>query len=275
MMRGLQVDALGLEIGPSFSPVAPRSKGYRVEIMDVVDSDALRAKYAGQGVELGAIEEVDFLLDGRGFADLTGKPRGYAWIIASHVIEHVPDFVGFLAECESVLREDGILSLAVPDMRHSFDRLRMPTSIQAVVDAHLEKRTRHTRGRAVDYYLNVVSLAGLTAWTPAIARREGDESLAFFHNAADAIAALRMPEAELDIDIHAWCFTPSSFRLLLSDLHAIGLTGLRERDFAAHENEFLVKLSRQGEGAQLSRIELLRRVESELGLGGRAMRGRH
>lgn len=256
---------LGLEIGPSHRPVAPRREGFRVEIIDHASREALVEKYRAHGVDLDAIEEVDFVWDGRRCADLTGRPRGYDWVIASHVIEHTPDMVGFLRDCDDILREGGVLSLAVPDKRFCFDRMRAPTSLQALVDAHLEGRTNHTPGRIADYFSNVVALEHQIGWERARAEGRSIGALHFVHGVDMARDRMRdVHEQGIYLDIHAWTFTPSSFRLLIEDLHALGLQPLRERAFVEGDNEFFVALSRDGAGHGLERMELLRRVDEEL-----------
>lgn len=256
---------LGLEIGPSHSPVAPRRDGFRVEIVDHADRAHLVEKYCGHGVDVDAIEEVDHVWDGRTYAELTGRPKGYDWIIASHVIEHTPDLVGFVRGCDEVLRDGGVLSLAVPDKRFCFDRMRPPTSLQAVVDAHLERRTNHTPGRVVDHCLNAVALDGRIAWAPGDAAGRALDAFGFVHGPDYARERMRaVLEEDAYVDIHAWVFTPSGFRLLLDDLHALGLVALRELSFTAGATEFFVTLSRAGEGPGLSRLALMQRADAEL-----------
>ena len=41
------------------------------------------------------------------------------------MIEHTPDLIAFLADCDAVLKDTGVLSLVIPDKRYSFDRFRM------------------------------------------------------------------------------------------------------------------------------------------------------
>ena len=68
------------------------------------------------------------------------------------------------------------------------------------------------------------------------------------------------------VDVHAWVFTPSSFRLAMEDLHALGLTRLREARF--HDTvgcEFFIQLSAVGTGPGLSRIEMAERAVRERG----------
>jgi hypothetical protein len=48
----------------------------------------------------------------------------YSYIVASHVIEHTTDLLGFLVESEKRPRPEGVLVLTVPDKRFAFDVLR-------------------------------------------------------------------------------------------------------------------------------------------------------
>lgn len=95
----LDKKGLGLEIGPSHNPIAPKKKGFNVHILDHATADQLRMKYKGHeiyGVKLENIEEVDFVWHGEPFQKLIGKTGCYDWIIASHVIEHIPDLISHL-----------------------------------------------------------------------------------------------------------------------------------------------------------------------------------
>ncbi len=149
----------GLEIGPSHRPVAPKKSGFNVKILDHLDTAGLRDKYRSHGVDVEAIEEVDYVWSGESLSTLVDD-RKFDWIIASHVIEHTPDLIGFLNECEKILSDTGVLSLAVPDKRYCFDHFRETTSLSRVVDANFLKLTNHTPGTAADYYLNVCKKRG-------------------------------------------------------------------------------------------------------------------
>lgn len=256
----LDRSGLGLEIGPSHRPIAPKARGFRVEILDHLDQAGLRAKYTPHGVDLDAIEPVDHVWSGQSYAELTGRPHGYRWVIASHLIEHTPDLIGFVQSCEGVLDEDGVLVLIVPDKRYCFDHLRQNSSLAQIIDAHEAGRTIHSPGTAADYFLNVVSKGGEIAWS-----RRSWGKLAYVHGLPDAKAgmeAIRTQKAYLDL--HAWCFTPSHFRLLMSDLALLDYTALREtRFFDTETHEFIVAFSRSGTGPQLDRMSLATRSLSE------------
>jgi len=262
LLGSIRRDGIGLEIGPSFSPIAPKSAGYRVHTLDHMTRNQLIEKYRTHNVNVNAIEEVDFVWHGEPFAELTGQSKYYDWIIASHVIEHTPDFIGFLNDCDSILKDDGILSLAIPDRRYCFDYFRPISGLAKIVDAHFSRAKIHSAGTAAEYYLNVVSNRGNIAW----GQEKQEPVFNFMHTADDAQAAIRkIREQQLYIDVHSWCFTPHSFRLLMHDLFTLGMSAFREVSFYPSEGcEFHVALSRSGALPALSRLQMLELIRFEL-----------
>lgn len=232
---------LGLEIGPSVNPLAPKRDGFNVRTVDHLDRAGLVAKYQGHpGVDVSRIEEVDYVWRGEPYAELTGGRHQFDWIIASHVIEHTPDLIGFLKDCASVLRTGGVLSLVVPDMRDCFDQLRAPSSLASVIDAHLRRAKQPSAGMVAEHFLNASSHGGRIAWHPGMPGAD-----AFIHDVAVADQQMNaVVQYGVYVDVHAWCFVPSSFRLLMHDLAALGFINLHEIDFiATAQGEFHVALA--------------------------------
>jgi hypothetical protein len=255
-------EGFGVEIGPSHDPIAPKRDGFKVHVIDHASREELLAKYATHvGLALDRIEEVDFVWRGQSYVELTGHPRHYSWIIASHVIEHTPDLIAFLADCDSILKDGGVLSLVIPDKRYCFDRFRPVTGLARVVDAHMSAQKIHTPGAVAEYLINAVGKPDQLAWD---AGTVGEYRL--FHTAEQAQALMQdVLDHRAYHDIHNWCFVPHSFRLLLADLHALGLTPMREVSFEpTHGCEFYVTLGRHGSGPALSRLDLLKAIDQEL-----------
>jgi predicted SAM-dependent methyltransferase len=237
----LDKKGLGLEIGPSHNPIAPKKKGFNVHILDHASSADLRHKYQGHGVNLDSIEEVDFVWHGEPFQELIGKTNCYDWIIASHVIEHVPDFISYLQQCEALLKPTGVLSLVIPDKRYCFDYFSSSSSTGNVLDAYAEKRERPSHGQIFDHIANASKRNGNIAW--GLDGLAGADELMHTFTEAQAHWARSLSTTDY-IDVHCWRFTPASFRLLISDLQSLGLIGLGiTAEFDTTGCEFYVSLA--------------------------------
>lgn len=236
---------LGLEIGPSHNPIAPKKKGFNVHILDHVSAAELRRKYQGHGLNLDNIEEVDYIWHGEPYPSLIGNTKCYDWIIASHLIEHVPDLISFLQQCEALLKPSGILSLVVPDKRYCFDYFSPSSSTGNVLDAYAEKRVRPSHGQIFDHFANASMRDGNGAWENG---RAG-EATELMHPFADAEAQWARSVSTTDyIDTHCWKFTPASFRLLVSDLLNLGLINLEiKAEFDTSGCEFYMSLGKKSD----------------------------
>ncbi|MBI5937514.1 MAG: methyltransferase domain-containing protein [Betaproteobacteria bacterium] len=254
----------GLEIGPSHNPIAPKAKGFNIDILDHASQDALRQKYRDHGVNIDAIEEVDFIWRGEPLDELVGTPEAYDYIIASHVIEHTPDLVSFLQQCSRLLKPSGVLSLVIPDKRYCFDYFRWPSSTGDVLQAHFERRKWHPPGTVFDHVSLAAKLDGNIAWSPGM---KGE--LAFVHSLPAAAAAWQEAiDSDDFIDVHQWRFTPSSFRLLLMDLVSLELVDLTEVcGFETSGCEFHITLERGAGVPNYDRLQLAQAILRELADG--------
>lgn len=261
LLASAKKTGLGLEVGPSHRPAAPKREGFNVEIIDHLSREGLIEKYRDHNLDLDAIEEVDHIWTGQSYEELTGNSKHYDWIIASHLIEHTPDLIGFLKQCDQVLKDDGVVSLAIPDKRYCFDHHRPISGVGKVIDAHLNENTINSPGTVAEYFLNVVKKDGIGAWNESTTG-ECD----FIHTLDQAIDGMnKVRNHKVYIDCHVWCFVPHSFRLLMHDLHALGLVPFKEVSFSQTTGcEFFMTLGREGQGMDVSRIEAARAVELEL-----------
>ncbi|WP_081622819.1 MULTISPECIES: methyltransferase domain-containing protein [unclassified Thioalkalivibrio] len=252
----------GLEIGTNHRPLAAKAAGYNVETLDWLDKGELIRECMRCGLDPSRVEEIDYVWRGERYADLVDLSYGgFDWIIASHVVEHVPDLVAFLRDCEQILNDRGVLVLAVPDKRYCFDRYRSISGLGEVLDRFFAERSRHSIGTLVESHLYYSELDGNGAWGSASSGR------ASLCNDAESARELLRARPDLDayIDGHGWCFVPSSFRLILQDLWDLKLVGLKEvRWFPSEGCEFFVSLGRHGDGPGLSRKQLLEKIDREL-----------
>lgn len=255
----------GLEIGPSYNPVAPKREGYNVEIVDHLDQPALIDKYKNMGVDAGSIEFVDHVWGGQPLDELIGETARYDWIIASHVIEHVPDVISFLQQCQRLLKPNGALSLAVPDKRFCFDHFRPLNTTGDLLDAYFQKRTRHPPGQVFDHFVSEVNLNGYGTWVKGAG---GVVNLGRSTADAKALMDYSLHPESAYVDIHAWRFTPASFQLIIQDLGDLGLLDLGSKaNFATVDCEFFVSLGVSHTQEHRERLVLWREIQRELSEG--------
>lgn len=246
----LNLSGQGLEIGASWRPLLPKSKGYDVRVADHLDRAGLVAKYDGVR-PTDAIEPVDYVLTGRGLIEEIDER--FDWIVGSHVLEHTVCLVTFLRDAETLLRPGGILSLAVPDRRYCLDRFRDRTSLGRVIDVFRAGPAVHSEGSVLEFYLSAVTKGDSISWDATTTGPFRERHTLEEAREQAAIAAREY------VDVHNWVFTPNHLRLMLVDLRALGFTGLGEVSF--HETvgpEFYIALSPDGLGPRLPRVELVR-----------------
>jgi SAM-dependent methyltransferase len=214
-----------LEVGPSFSPIAPRRDGWNTTIVDHCNRASLLSKYSSHpGIDLSAIEEVDVIWNGASLADAMGGDAAASFdaLIASHVIEHIVDPVGFLLDAARLLKPSGAIVLAVPDKRLCFDCFRPVSTTGQLLEAHARKRTRHGAATVFDALahdarpsLEQPSWARSTAVRPVF-----QGSLDY----AKTLFEVALEPGHEYLDVHGWVFTPASFQLIVLELWAMGTT---------------------------------------------------
>jgi SAM-dependent methyltransferase len=233
----------GLEIGALHQPVVRRSDG-DVRYVDHTDAANLRLQAYPEPIDLDAIVEVDIVWAAEPLAQAVGDPVDY--IVASHVIEHVPDLVGWLHDLAGVLKRGGVLSLVVPDKRFTFDLRRNPSTIGEVAEAYLSGYRQPSIRQTFDHCFSAVVVDPRQAWDrdlsgDALAKIVGDDvALPLAWNQAKAL--VREPRY---IDSHCWVFTPQSFLGLLDLLAQLQLLPFKVASFTETERgeiEFFVQL---------------------------------
>lgn len=241
LLSGIDVaSGTGMEIGALCRPFLSRDDG-EVIYVDHADTETLRKKYGDDpDVQLDKLVHVDAVWGANALADAVDTKVDY--VVASHVVEHVPDLIGWLGELRAVLKDGGEIRLIVPDKRFTFDYLRYETRVADVVYAHMVRARVPQPNVVLDYVVNVVKLDGGQSW-----RGEVDgAALEHHHTLQDAErCANSVLHQGAYHDVHCWVFTPKSFGLLLAELASNGLIAFectRFFDTAPYTNEFFVGL---------------------------------
>lgn len=211
----------GIEIGALHQPLEV-PPNVRVRYVDHLPVDKLREHYPELGeVDLVPVDVIGTAEDLSGFSD-----DSLDFVIANHLLEHLEYPIKALLEFQRVLRPGGVLYLALPDKRRTFDRKRELTSVQHLVEEEREgKAEENRRAHYLDWAGNV-----------------GDEkSQADTEAEADALMAI-----PYSIHFHVW--RPDTFLDFLSAVRREFPLTLEPIQFAAEEEpddfEFIVLLAK-------------------------------
>lgn len=209
-----------LEIGPFCDPVV---RGDKVSYFDVLDTDALRERAFAIGKNPATTPEIDYVSqDG----DLTIVDAKFASVVSAHCIEDQPDLVRHLNQIADLLRPGGAYYLIVPDKRYCFDHFLPDTHIGDILQAHEERRTRHTLASVIEHRALTTHNKSYLHWIGYHGQQRNRQTL----RSAVAAATSEFHEAKGSyIDVHAWKFTPQTLAKCVFALHDLGLTRLRPR----------------------------------------------
>ncbi|WP_337271403.1 class I SAM-dependent methyltransferase [Oryzifoliimicrobium ureilyticus] len=210
-LKGLDLQKKSvLEIGPLDRPIVQRGMAKEVFYLDHCSTDDLRQKYASEPhVDKSRIAEVDFVSnDGRLTPSLF--PRKFDVVVASHVIEHVPNLVGWLADIADVLSSGGHLALVVPDCRFTFDKFRRPTPRHWIAEAHFNDARRPELQNVIDHFSNVAHINANDVW-----QKKDVTEARRIHSTGDVASAIQQWHAGAYLDCHSWVFTRDTFPSLI------------------------------------------------------------
>ncbi len=170
----------GVEVGAGDRPwpLPPAATCY---YGDIRDRDGL-AEYFGTT----AVAD-DRILDAQTFQGIS--EAAFDFVISAHVIEHLQDPIGAIWATMRVLRSGGVAVIAIPDMRHTFDRNRPPVTLEHL-QADAQDGGLGTRMQAYLEHVHYVHplLTGDPPFPPEEAERQ----------------AQRICDAAMDVHVHAW-----------------------------------------------------------------------
>ena len=240
-----------LEIGPYWNGLAPKRDGYKTTIIDVFDKEALleRARYDNNIPQnlRDSIETPDIIGSADSVAALV-EPRSIDRIISCHNIEHIPNPILFLQECEKILKDDGRLLLAVPDRRTTYDFYRPVSTTAGWVDAFLNKRARPTDWQVFENQSMHATKDGLCLWGYPVPAAQVLPMQTVKEAYRAWVEALQREEKTY-VDCHCWVFTPASFMLILLDCLYLELIKLEvETLHLTSEGEFIIVMKRATAG---------------------------
>jgi predicted SAM-dependent methyltransferase len=215
------LNGAGIEIGALHNPLPVPSNAH-VQYVDRMHSEELRRHYPELASE--SLAPVSIIGDAH---DLSAIADGSLdFVIANHLVEHLDNPIRGLKEMVRVLRPGGVLYIALPEPRVSFDRFRELTPVGHIID---EYRNGPDSARGEHFRDWVHNVEAHVEGMPKL----GDEG-----------KAARVRELmELDYSIHFHVWRPDTFlEFLVAACHEADLS-LEPLEFipclGGDDNEFI------------------------------------
>ncbi|MFK5598307.1 class I SAM-dependent methyltransferase [Methylobacterium sp. HMF5984] len=243
---------LGVELGPLNRPIILRSDG-DVLYADHLSTEHLQAKYAAHDVmrpDADRIVDVDLVLEHQDLAEALGQRGPVDYIVASHVIEHLPDPIRWLQGLASALKADGILFLVVPDKRFTFDFRRTTSTTGDLVAHYLAGARIASPAQVFEHVARTVNVDPNAIW--AGHGREPDDMFdGQLGNALNVAKDVSLNNSYHDV--HCTVYTPYSFIKIFQELISMGLVEFDIIDILPtmkKSHEFYVTMQKTGVGSQ-------------------------
>lgn len=229
----------GLEIGALQHPLEV-PPGVVVKYVDYATREENVKKYPGiDGSRIVVTDHVD-----DGFELSCIKAASQDFIIANHVLEHAPNPLQVLLNWSSALKTNGFLFLTLPNADKSFDRGRMITTVEHIVeDYELVKagEMQSFAARNREHYKEFVDIS-----IPNL--NKVHRSLKTYRTEADKNAYVDKLMRESSVDAHFHVFTKSSLVSVMNHLIADYLPDMVLREVVCSRSgfEYVVILEKTG-----------------------------
>ena len=213
---GLEIGALHLPL-----PVPPHTS---VLYSDVLEPEEIDRRFPGS-------RHPDFVSDGEHFPTVANDT--FDFVVANHVLEHIGNPIRALKEWHRILRPGGLLFMALPDKRYTFDYMRKRTTLRHIQDDY--HNNLDPRLRNLDHLIDCAT--NVEGFTPY-----GDDWKRWIEH--------RFETGFSDIHHHVWVLK-DALRLMLY-LRTSGIAPfalVRYLNTSAFGNEFILLLrARKGAG---------------------------
>jgi 2-polyprenyl-3-methyl-5-hydroxy-6-metoxy-1,4-benzoquinol methylase len=230
----------GLELGPLDAPVISTTEA-SIKYADFVTYEELLRRHSARR-DASRIVRPDYLITPGSLAvQITDR---FDYVIACHVIEHIPNMIAWLNDLHSLLTANGRLFLAVPDKRYTFDILRPETSLAHIMNDFYRAVTVPDLEHILEHLFLKREVSATAAW-------KGDiqlllEQQRYTLDQAYTIARQKF-ETEGCVDVHCHVFTGAAFLTAIQQLIAAKFIHYQVVDFVEVEkpyNEFLCTLAK-------------------------------
>ncbi len=214
------LDGGGIEIGALHNPLLVPKRA-TVRYVDWLPLDTLRQHYPELAEE--PLVPVDVLAQAEDLSPIDDHTQDF--VVANHLLEHLENPIRALQEMGRVLRPGGILYVALPDPRVTWDRNRELTPVEHVLSEYANGTEATRQSHYADYVAHAEPLQGLPDGT--MTGRERIQELM---------------SRRYSIHFHVW--DPAAFFAVVAAARAVAAVELELLEFSAcrpgEDDEYII-----------------------------------
>lgn len=126
-----------LELGPLINPIAEKNKYPNTFYVDIRSTEDVKKLYSGNeylektgiSIDPEQIVPIDYVVQNT-YSKTFENIEKFDYIIASHVLEHIPDLIFALQDISKIMKPGGTFVIIYPDKRYCFDHFRTSASFR-------------------------------------------------------------------------------------------------------------------------------------------------
>jgi predicted SAM-dependent methyltransferase len=230
-------DVKTLEIGPFTNPVVAHDN---VKYLDVMSSKELQKRAEKIGIPIGNIPHIHFVSkDG----SLRLVEEKFDVIFSSHNLEHQLDIIKHLNEAHSILNQNGVYRMIVPNCAYCFDAYLPPSKISEIILTNKMHLETHRLAKVIEHRALTVHNDSLEHWKDILSGMQEYKRI----DVDRVSASIQEFEAANGsyIDVHCWQFMPHTLSDILSSLIKLDLIKFKKvlcYGSVYGRNEFCIEL---------------------------------
>lgn len=238
-----------LEFGPLDRPLVTRTDYPDAFFADIRSTEEIKNMYkaneylesTGISIPIDKIVDIDYVVTKSYTETFGGEKRKFDVLYLSHVIEHMPDIIGFFKDVKNILAKNGKIVIIYPDARYCFDHFRNGTTFIDAYEEHILPKSRFA-SMVFDFTYNVVAENDASIyWSGKSVYRKMPKNT--FMNAINHYNDAK--KGQTPDDMHFWPFSDYQFVKFLYDLERAGMNDYVITDFHQTQNntqEFFIVL---------------------------------
>ncbi|MGC9525768.1 MAG: methyltransferase domain-containing protein [Limnospira sp.] len=223
---------IGLEIGAFDRPFFSPGQG-DISYADYRTTQELK-KLANDtpGHNANFVVDVTYNLSKINLSDI---PKKHDYIIASHVLEHTPNMIGFLDQISDLLKDTGFAFFVIPDKRYTFDCLKPLTSLGEILENHFNNLERPSFRHVFNSNYYNRPLKPGDVW----AGKTNSESLSRIPRDVKQLISTAEKSKNSYIDTHCNIFTDVHFYDVISELIKYNLVNFAKAEVYQAQTGFI------------------------------------